>query len=322
MKNNSHWIITIGWLTLFSGCDKGELPVPAHEPGDVITASVNMGSDYRYQVFYDLETNSVVSRNLRTDWDLGFEASETGWHIVLNSARAGAAARAATTDFAAVTSHQNAAWAWDDQKGNLDSTAIGDWRNSSTVYIIDRGYDEAANHTGYRKITFEEVTETHYTFRYANLEGSGEKTLSIEKDPEVNFISFSFDKDEVVPIEPGKQEWDLLFTQYIHVFPGNVAYLVSGSLINRNKVQVAAESTMDFNEISYDDIAGYTFQDSINSIGYDWKYYDFDLATYIIRPELNYVIHTTAGRYVKLHFIDFYSSTGEKGVPVFEMQHL
>jgi hypothetical protein len=45
-------------------CEKVELPVPAYESGNVITNSVKMESDYRYQLYFDLETNTIVKQNL------------------------------------------------------------------------------------------------------------------------------------------------------------------------------------------------------------------------------------------------------------------
>ena len=62
-----------------TACDPGELPVPAHDPGDVITRQVEMGANYQQQMFYDLGTDQLVSSNAKEIWDLGFEASADGW---------------------------------------------------------------------------------------------------------------------------------------------------------------------------------------------------------------------------------------------------
>ncbi len=53
---------------MLTSCDKRELPVPAHEAGDIQTGKVNMEQDYRWQIFYDLQTNSIVNEMLKNIW--------------------------------------------------------------------------------------------------------------------------------------------------------------------------------------------------------------------------------------------------------------
>ena len=66
-------------------CEQEELPISPHQTGDVLVQQIEMLQDYRYQVFYNLENNEIVSENLKTDWDIGFENTPSGFHIVLNS---------------------------------------------------------------------------------------------------------------------------------------------------------------------------------------------------------------------------------------------
>ena len=310
-------------LVCLNSCEKDELPVLAHEPGLGIVTQLNMMQDYRYQLFYDLGSNSVTSQNIKTDWDLGFEAGDKGWHVVLNSARGGAASRTGNSNFASVTSYTGAVWQWDEPSGNLDSTAIGDHRGTSEVYLIDRGYNHLGQHTGYRKVIIQDVTDNFYTVRFAQLDGKGDTIVHIGKDTSISFVALSFDHSCAVLIEPSKTEWDLLFTQYTHLFdtfPNT--YLVSGVLINRFKVQVAIDDQKDFSEISYADVASYAFSTLVNTIGYDWKEFDFSSGIYNVFPHINYIIKDTDGHYFKLHFIDFYNASGAKGSPKFEMQEL
>ena len=80
-----HWFGLILCLGICVSCEKEELPVPAHDPGDVITNSVKMEPDYRYQLFFDLETNTMVKKNSKTLWDLGFESSYLKFNYLLPS---------------------------------------------------------------------------------------------------------------------------------------------------------------------------------------------------------------------------------------------
>ena len=195
-------------------CKKDELPVPKHESGSVVTSTVNMESNYKYQVYFDLKTNTVVGMNPKTAWDLGFEASPNGFHVVLNTSKSMYAYKTAETDFDAVTDTAGFAAnkSWDVSSGNLDSTAIGNWIGENNVYIIDRGYSELGVHQGFRKIVFQSVNAVEYQVKFANLNGSQLTELTITKDDLYNFAFLSFTSSSVVMIESPKADWDLVFT--------------------------------------------------------------------------------------------------------------
>jgi len=122
----------------FTSCKKGELPVPKHDSGSVNTSAIDMASNYKYQVYFDLKTNSVVGQNLKTAWDLGFEATADGDRVILNSSKAMYAFNTGETDFESVTDTAGFAAhrTWDAASGNLDSTAIGDWVGKKESYIF------------------------------------------------------------------------------------------------------------------------------------------------------------------------------------------
>lgn len=308
---------------VFLGCEKEELPIQPHDAGDVTTQQMETGNDYRYQMFYDLVTDQTVAQNMKIDWDLGFEAKESGWHIILNSSKGGAIAATGSTDFASVTSTTGTVWEVDHPAGYDDSTAIGDYRGTGEVYLVDRGYNHAGGHTGYRKMMILSQTDSDYTIRYAKLDGSQDTTVTVVKDSTVNYNAWSISTHEQLNIEPPKTEWDLYFGQYTHIFHDPPSsYLVHGVLLNRYKVEVAQDFTKSFDEITYADVAGYTFSKHLDGIGYNWKVYDYDSGFYILYPEKNYIIKSTEGRYFKLHFIDFYNTQGHKGAPKFEVQEL
>ena len=124
---------------LLSSCLKEELPVPVHEQGELMLGQVELGTTYGLQIYYDLASNTVVSTNQKTDWDLSFECAAGGWHVLLNSSLAAAAADLGSVDFGSVNDTDGAVWNWDLHTGLLDSSAIGDYRNLNHVYLIDRG---------------------------------------------------------------------------------------------------------------------------------------------------------------------------------------
>lgn len=320
------FLLCFSTALFFCSCHKDEIPVQPHDPGAVITQAVNMGSDYKWQIYFDLGTNTVVGQNPKTAWDLGFETSADGYHVVVNGAKNMLVYNTHQTDFTAVTDtngfeHNKR---WDEASGNLDSTAIGDWRGTQKVYIINRGYTETGVHQGFRKIQFQSVNSTTFTVRFANLNGTNDVTMTIPKDSTYNLSFLSFNgTGSVVMIEPPKKDWDLVFTQYTHIFYNEtpvMPYLVTGCLMNRYKTKALMDAGVNFSQIDYTYAAGKILSPAINTIGYSWK--DFTGSIFITRPERNYIIQDANGIYYKLHFIDFYNASGVKGNPKWEFQQL
>jgi len=312
----------LSFLFIFIGCEKDEIPIEKHQSGDVVQSRVTMGSDYGQQLYFNITSNQVVNQNLKSEWDLGFEASKDGWHIVLNSSRAMAVAHTGKNQLSDVTNVGESEWAWDAHSGNLDSTAVGDWRESNEVLIVDMGYNSAGKQLGYQKIQILNVDVEKYIVRLAELSSNEVKEMEILKDNSKAFVQLSLTNAEQVDIEPEKTEWDLHFTQYTHVFEGPTPYLVSGVLLNRENVEIALDTSLDFSEITYEGIDRYEFQTRVDVIGYDWKWFDFDEQSYIILPGTTYVVKKAEGTYYKMRFLDFYDKNGEKGTVTLESQRL
>lgn len=306
-------------ILVLSSCIKDEIPVDQPDPGDVIQNEIEMGTDYRYNAYYDFESNTFVKEHLKTEWDLGFETGENGWHIVLNTSKAMAVGEA-LTDFAGTTDTVGVVWRHDASSWNMDSTAVGDWQAYGGVYIVDRGYSWDGTQLGFRKIEIQSVTETGYTVRFAELDGSNEMTVEISKQNDYNFTFFSFETNAVASIEPPKEDWDIVFRQYTHIFDEHPPYLVNGVLSNTNGVEVAEVFDLVFEDITLDDVSSASFYSAIDVIGYDWK--TFTGGSFTTHPEKVYIVKTTEGLYYKLRFIDFYNDQGEKGTPRFETQAL
>jgi hypothetical protein len=328
-------------IFLLNACFKEDEKVTPHDPGDVETVSIELTQDYRYQVYYDLGSGEVVSTNLKKNWDLGFDCTDYGWKVILNTSNFMVAAATGLTDFSIPVDTTGLTWKFDASSGNPDSLAIGKWVDflppdsvktyTNEVYLIDRGYDELGNLRGLRKIVFQELGDSTYTFRYANLDGSNENTFIIKKDPKVNYTCFSFDEGgKQLDIEPVKYDWDLLFTQYTTLLYTNEGdpypYLLTGVLSNPSGLQVAQDTLHDFSSIDIDSAESLVFSSAQDEIGYDWKDVVGDVSSgivsYVIVEGLNYIVLDNEGYYYKLRFISFYNNSGEKGYPTFEFQRL
>jgi hypothetical protein len=309
-------------LTLFLfSCEKAEIPKPKLAVSGASIFTVSTGSDYRNQLFYDLENQQIVSSNDRAIWDLAFEADEAGFRILLNGSKLTKVAKTSATSMEAVTSSAGAIWLYDAPSGNLDSTAFADWRTSDQVYLLDLGMSVLGVELGQKKMKVLSVNESEYQIEFADLNGSNYKTASISKNTAASFVYFSLKTNQVVSVEPDKSKWDLCFTSYTHVYPDGMPYIVAGVLSNRNQVRIAAISKS-FADIHFADYLASNFTNAINVIGFDWKAYNFDTAIYAVDPTKSFIVKSVSGRVFKLHFVDYYDGFGQKGAPTVELEEL
>jgi hypothetical protein len=292
-------------------------------------------SMYESQTYFSLSNSVVVSHNNYADWDLGFESSPTGFHIILNSSKFMYAGNSGLTNFSAVTTTAVDTMTFDSSTGNLDSTAIGNWADFTDVlnpiypkkvYIINRGVNEDGVSFGYKKVVFEKLENNTYFIHFANLDNSEEFYYQIPKNNTLNFVQFSFDGGgNLNTQEPSKDLWDLCFTKYSSIlfddFGVPTPYIVRGVFIN-NGLSVAKDTITPFYSIKYSDLSNYTFSTKKDAIGYDWKIYKNDI--YSIIDHFSYIIKDQNSNYYKLRFTGFYNSIpgdvniGQKGYPSFE----
>ncbi|NOU48086.1 MAG: hypothetical protein HOO86_13640 [Bacteroidales bacterium] len=336
MKKNIVFIFS--GLVLLSSCFKEHEKIPPYDRGERITVQIELTQNYKYQVYYGLGQSSVIATNDKKSFDLAFESSENGSHILLNTSNFMLTAASSETLLENVTSADGLNLTYDPSSGNLDSTAIGNWltiNNTDTiysglVYIIDRGYDELGNLLGFRKIVFDSLIGDTYYFRYANLDNSNLTVATVTKSMDVNYVYYSFVDHTQLQPEPAADTYDLLFTQYttlLYTSEGEpYPYLVTGVLLNRFETYVAFDSIHHFDSLTMDIAQNLSFTDQLDRIGYTWKDVVGDVETgqvsYVVNPDWNYIIKAQDGFYYKLRFIGFYNDLGEKGYPTFEYQKL
>ncbi|MGM0478697.1 MAG: HmuY family protein [Bacteroidota bacterium] len=310
-------------IVLAFGCLKEEIPVSPYSPGDVTTSSVNMEPNYKWQMYFDLGTDQMVGKNLKTKWDLGFTCCDSSHNVILNSSRSMFAYPTGTTDYTSVSDtvgymHNQR---FDLPGGNLDSTALNGWENDE-VFIIDRGYDSEGTHMGFRKFQVNEANGSQFEVTFGTLESTG-NTVSLPRNADYNYTFLNLETGQLVDAEPSKTSWDLVFTQYTHLFyePEQTPYLVTGCLLNSHETRaLQVDDGVSFEEIDLDYAAGLQLTEQQNTIGYDWK--TFTGNGFEINSDQIYVIKDIEGYFYKLRFIDFYDDQGNKGTPKFEFQQL
>ena len=321
-----HTFVILLALAFLSSCQKDEIPVPPHTPGELNSDVVEMGNLYADQIWYDIETGTEVSRNSKTAFDLAFECSEDGFHILLNGANRMQVAYTNDSNLLSVQDTSGLDFTWDSHTGNLDSTGIGDWRDKDNIYVLDLGKDEFGKSLGLAKALFDSVSRSAYHFRIADFYGNEWTEFSVAKDTAYTYSYFSIrESKSQVWIAPPKNEWDICFTQYTYIYYDMnpmVAYLVTGVLLNPNNAVSAQVFNVPFEDISYSGLETYQFQSRIDHIGWDWKTYDFDQGYYITDASKSYVLTAKSGRLYKIHFLDWYNTNGEKGSATFEFAEL
>ena len=331
MRRTVNILCILFCLFLISSCLEEDDRITLPPPGDEEVVTVSQGPDYYNQIYFDLLTQNTGQSDFRS-WDLAFESTETGVLIWMNSGKLMQVYNTKESNINAVSNTQlsSAVWEFDDPSWAPDSNAIGAWFDSTgtsknDIYIIDRGVFNTGPDQHW-KLQVVRVDNAAYQIKIERLDGTNFNGIEIPKDPTHNYVYFSFDNGgSIVDLAPPKDSWDLLFTRYGYVyydFVPPLQYLVTGVLLNPNKVLAYKDSLLNFNDIDVLTAQQLDLSNDRDAIGFDWKYYDFGQQRFVINPKYNYIIKDTDGYYFKLKFIDFYDPSGEKGHPKFIYQRL
>lgn len=321
---------TVYIIILFlSSCFPEDIRIEPYEPGELQTGYVEIGSKYQLQSYYDLKSNSEISKNALSDWDLGFETAEDGFMIILNSSKFMYAGNSGDTTFEAVSSAEGVTMLFDSSSGNPDSTAIGQWyvmngdsiHSRKDVYIIDRGFNDQEESIGFKKVQFDYKNDS-YWIRQADPDNQNETVTQIERDNTRSFVCYSFENG-IVNIEPDKDSWTIKISRYTTMLRTNTGedypYRVFGVLINPYRVAASLISSNEFLDFTVRDTTDIALTNIWDIIGYNWKDYNGE---YVIVPDKFYIIKDRDGIFYKLRFTDFYNNDFETGYPKFEFSAL
>lgn len=288
-----------------------------------ITDTVSIGAQYANQKWYSL-ANDEQGTAPKNNWDIAFECAPYGTSILINSVTG--------TKLWLCTNADTSQWA------TLDTTGMGTgWPlkyNSDTSWLYgafsqpqtsqyDLGWGiynpithfvdgdslyviKLANNT-YRKIWIRQLASGAFTFRFANLDNSGDTTVQLHKSnfPGKLFGYYSLQNNAELDREPVQTSWDILFTQYTTFIP--TPYGVTGVLSNSG-VLVAQASQVNVTTAQW---TAYPYITPMNEIGYDWKVLNMQTFQFDITDSLAYFIQDVNGNIWKLIFTGFGgSSTG------------
>lgn len=314
---------------LFASCVKKEDALVLPPKGTATHSIVDMGSNYDQQIFFDLKSNSVVFTSNPASWHLAFETGANDLHIFLNGGNSVFAYNTHQKSLDQVQklpsglNSNGTGWQFDTPSGNPDSTAFGEWydangKTKGEVYIVQVAPDR------YIKMQLLNADEQHYHFAWLPLEATGVfQEAKVDKNTDYDFSYFSFDQGQVQP-EPPKNSWDIVFTVYRYVYHTqaypNFPYEVRGVLLNPTGTLAAMDSIHSFEQIDLQMASAMKLSNARDVIGFEWKTYSG--GRYVVDRRKNYIIQTRDNNLFKLHFLDYYNSSGAQGSPSFEFERL
>ncbi len=317
------------WLCLILlSCEKEEPPYPPAR-GGLLTAAI--GKDYSRSSYLRISDGTFAASRERDVFQLSFSSASPDSAIFLNSFNFMFARKSGDTNYSAVLDTNSPhPWTYDFPDGDPGRTALRGARNaggalSKEVFILDLGYDKQFNKLGYWKFQLLGVDEESYTFRIGPLDSLEGQVQRVERRLDHRRVMWDAENAAEVLFEPAVGEWDLCFTQYtdydLTEQGDTLVYLVRGVLSDRGRLTIARADSLDWASIQLSDAVQFNYTEDAHAIGYDWKTYDFNTATYVTDTQRVFLLNSPSGFY-KMRFLDYYNDAGERGFPSFELQGL
>jgi len=283
---------------------------------------VSAGAGYTNQSFYSLQ-NGEVSNVSNTDWDLAFQISGFQASILVNGKNNVRLFRSGidVNGWSNITANDtvgalNPANELLNQDTSWWSGAFNITNDVSNPFDLGWGVYDFATHavtgdslyfiklsTGVvKKLWMQSLSNSTYYFAYADIDGSNEVNTSLYKQNFIgkNFGYFSFATGMTIDREPNKYSWDLTFAQYMSTTP--ITYKVTGVLSNDS---VTALKVYPVDVTTASPWGGGSFSKYINTIGYEWKSFDFNSNTWAIEDSVVYFVNDRPGNLWKVVFTGF-----------------
>ena len=285
---------------------------------EVVYDQLSMGQGYENMLFYSLE-NGVVGDAPMAAWDLSFDIRPMGSTVNINCGMGHT-----LYPFGTIEDWDNASLeGWESPEPyrnnhtSWSSGAFNQGNDPSNDFDLGWGIYDIITHTvntnrmylimlpsgEYKKIAILSLDSGIYTFKYANMDGSEESEVSIEKSsyPGKLNVYYSIQTNEILDLEPA-DPWDFMAMRYLENLSDEVYYGVTGILLNSGVNVQQKDGLFDpFSDGLYDSALS---SDTINTIGHDWKSYSMSLG-YSVAEERCYFVSDNPGNIWRVVFTDF-----------------
>jgi hypothetical protein len=289
--------------------------------------TVYVQEGYTHQSYYSF-ANDEVANIINNDWDIALEMGGFGVAIRINGqlgTELYTYPDGDTADWATLDTAGLASWTQSyDSDQNWELGAFNQGADTSSFVDFGWGYYNTTTHVvsgdslfviklsngDYKKVWIMNMNPNpgfnEYNFKYADIDGSNEVMVEYEKSNYAgkNFGYYSLQNEEEVDREPASDTWDIVFTKYGSLAPG-AYYNVTGGLTNKN-VWTAQADEVDVESAVWSD---YLFNDTISTIGYDWKTLNFQTFEYEVAEDRCYFIEDVDGNIWKVVFTAFGGSS-------------
>ena len=278
---------------------------------------ISLNSGYTNQSFFSMQNGEVINIS-NDDWDLAFSTDAYSATIRTNDGKG----------VELYTYHLGDTSSWNNINTSTTNILINpmynsdiNWNhgafdtNQTVGFDYGWGVYNLQNHHiigdslfiiksingNWKKLWLERKVSGEYQFKYANLDGTNKISQNILATNYANkrFIYFSLDNNIVIDREPISSDWDITFTKYITPVQG-IPYGVTGVLSNTG-IEVAQADNIS-SPINYTDYTAHNFEQTINTIGYDWKTYQ---GSYVVDPNRCYFVKDYQQNIWRLVFTGF-----------------
>ena len=304
------------FLIIMNSCDKSSDSASL----ETKTASISLGAGYANEIYYKLSDGQITSVP-RNNWDIAFSVPAREAAILTN----------ATSGVALKAYPVSEGWNWSDP---VDTTGFSGWAplyNSDTTWTEGAFNMNATGHPNYgwgeydanthnltgvslyiirtRAESYKKIwimnklsAQQKYTFRYSDLDGSNEETVTLDLAGDTrNFVYYSLDTKEEVDREPDSDKWDILFTKWIDK---SINYPVTGVLQN---IDVTAQESADTDPMSK--VFPTTgFLTNMSTIGSDWKIINMETFQYTMDETRVFYVKDLNGEVYRIKFKTFEGS--------------
>lgn len=259
-----------------------------------VSETVSMQAQYQQQVFYNLE-NGIIKSESVTNWDIAFAVSgngAAGSAILLNETNTTLWAYPGdtsewstfdTTNYSTWERLLNTDTSWTNGAFNVYRGANGMfdmgwgilnpqnnyWTFGDSLYLI-----KLADNS-FKKLWIVSLKTGTWEFKYANVDGSNEQTITFNKNsyPNRNFVYFSIINNQLIDREPDNTTWELTFVKHTDYISYANQYVGVTSVFSNVNVWSAKGNYPDFVTANAATSPQTAFTKNINNIGREWKKY-------------------------------------------------
>jgi hypothetical protein len=174
------------------------------------------------QLYFDLSSGTLKAQNVRDVWDLAIGCDPESPNLFVNPSMLVSVAATGITDFNADFNpgYYDFSYERSDRfyHSGLMSSDFENAKPKGEVFIINLGRTLDNQRRGFLLFKILDYNDGIYSLRISDINRNQIKDVEVKSDPRYNFVYLSLENpDEVLNLEPPKEEWDLHFSKYMAI---------------------------------------------------------------------------------------------------------